>query len=71
VNSYLQMAIERHKWLIEDARRQRERCLLHKMALERPLRRRKALRGLRNRVGDLLVYCGQRLKTDASYGAWG
>lgn len=71
MNNYLQLAIERHKWLIEDAAKQRECCLIRKMVLERPLRWRRIFRGLRNCTGDLLVYCGQRLKTDASGTVWG
>jgi hypothetical protein len=63
---YVNLAFERHKALIEDARRQRECWLACRMAQERPMRWRGFLHRMRNRVGDLLVYWGQRLKTDVT-----
>jgi len=70
-NQYVQLALERHKRLIEDARKYRELCLLRQMTSERPLRWRRVLHGLRNRTGNLLVYCGQKLKTDTTHSVWG
>ncbi len=68
---YMLMALDRHKSLLEEARKERERCLVRRMGLEQPLRWRRVLHQMRNRVGDLLVHCGQKLKTDTNKTVWG
>jgi hypothetical protein len=62
---HLVLALDRHRELIEEARRQR---MAHNSRLERPLRWRR----LRSNVGELLIHLGQRLKTDtATDTVWG
>jgi hypothetical protein len=58
------LALDHHKRLLEEAERQRLCAAAERPVATRPHR----LRGLRLRVGDLLISMGQRLKADAVWG---
>lgn len=59
---HLILAMDRHRHLIEEARRQREHALLRRLGQERLPRWRRWCR----RVGELLINTGRRLAPDAA-----
>jgi hypothetical protein len=61
---HLLLALDHHERLLEEAHRQRLRMAAKTMMPERPRRWRR----LRLRLGELLIYMGQRLKTDTAWG---
>ena len=61
------MAVEHHKELIDEARRQRLRWAAQQAAGERPLR----WRQVRFHVGEWLINVGQRLKPEPTDAVWG
>lgn len=61
---YLLLAMDHHQQLVEEAKRRRLLAAIQEEAAFRVRRWRR----LRFRVGELLVYMGQRLKADAVWG---
>jgi hypothetical protein len=61
---HLLLALDHHERLLEEARRWRLQMAAKTLMPQRPRRWRR----LRFRLGELLIYMGQRLKTDTVWG---